>query len=217
MDAISFILIIIGFVTIVAIFYFLFSYKPSDATIKRSSGTQVAVEGANEQNPQPVKPSTEKASYKGALKAKESTGRGKVAERIVANKDVTLYPSLPQTTNQNNHFTHNDFCECIQVAPPGVRPHKWVLRDDNNSHHHGVVNINKVPYYLDLSWRKTAKDQKKQVGLFKLNLPNLLQGDFIRHDPKDSFGPNVRLRIVRTNDGKFFIQVNHDGPRILLA
>ena len=94
---------------------------------------------------------------------------------------------------------------------------RWTLRADNNSHHHGVVSISESPLYLELSWRETAADPVKRVGTFRLNLPGLLQGGTIRWEPKDSSGPEVRLRIVRGDGGKFYTQVNQDGPRISLA
>ena len=94
---------------------------------------------------------------------------------------------------------------------------RWTLLNDNNSHHHGVVNIPDSPLYLELSWRETAKDPVERVGTFKLILLGLLQGGFIRWEPKDSSRPEVRLRIVRAWDGKYYVQVNQEGPRMLMA
>jgi hypothetical protein len=56
-----------------------------------------------------------------------------------------------------------------------------------------------------------------RVGLFRLDLPCLLQGGYIRWEPANSSGPEVRLRIVRKIDGKLYEQVNQNGPQILLA
>jgi hypothetical protein len=64
--------------------------------------------------------------------------------------------------------------------------------------------------YLYLSWRETALHPRKNVGLFCLNLPQLLSGGYVRFDPEDSAGPFVRLRIVR-DGGAFYIQVNEAG------
>jgi hypothetical protein len=111
---------------------------------------------------------------------------------------------------------NHDLCEPVRAAPNGANVRSWTLRNDNNSHHHGVVNISESPLYLELSWRLTAADLVSRVGLFRLNLPGLLQGGFIRWEPVNSSGPEVRLRIVRA-DGHFFVQVNQNGPRILIA
>jgi hypothetical protein len=54
------------------------------------------------------------------------------------------------------------------------------------------------------------------VGVFRLDLEGLLRERYVRWDPKDSTGPEVRLRIVRADDGKFYIQVNQNGPHIFL-
>jgi hypothetical protein len=89
-------------------------------------------------------------------------------------------------------------------------------RDDNQSHHHGKVSVNETPLYLNLSWRRTAADPPKRVGIFRLDLAQLLMAGYIRYDPADSFGPHVRLRLVRA-DGRFYVQVNEKGPRLLMA
>lgn len=111
---------------------------------------------------------------------------------------------------------NNELCERIQTVPLGVKVRKWTLRDDNNSHYHSVVSLSDSPLYLELSWRLTAADPIQRVGLFRLNLPGLLQGGFIRHEPVDSLGSGIRFRIVR-DGGHFYVQVNQDGPRILMA
>jgi len=111
---------------------------------------------------------------------------------------------------------NRDLCRAVQQPPSGANIRRWTL-NNTLGQHNGVVNISESPLYFELSWRETAKDPKQRVGLFYLNLPGLLQGGFIRHEPKDSLGPKVRLRIIRTNDGKFYIQVNQDGPCIQLV
>jgi predicted aspartyl protease len=70
--------------------------------------------------------------------------------------------------------------------------------------------------YLGLSWRETDQDAVTRVGLFRLDLPGLLKERYIRWEPKDSSGPEVRVRVIRTGDGHFYLQVNQDGPRVLM-
>jgi hypothetical protein len=91
------------------------------------------------------------------------------------------------------------------------------LRDDNNSHHHGIVRLSESPLYLDLSWRLTAADPPQRVGVFRFDLVALLRAGCIRSESADSDGTDVRLRIVRAKDGDFYVQANQDSPRILLA
>jgi hypothetical protein len=90
------------------------------------------------------------------------------------------------------------------------------LRDDNAGNHHGVVRLSESPLYLILFWRKTAADEVHSVGVFRLDLPELLKDGYIRYEPVDLPGPDVRLRVVRTH-GHFYVQVNDDGPRALMV
>jgi hypothetical protein len=113
--------------------------------------------------------------------------------------------------------THED-CKVLHgPPPPGSHVRNWTLRNDNHGHHHGVVSLSESPLYLHLSWRRTAANAPHRVGTFRLNLSQLLQGGYVRADPADSSGTDVRLRIVRADDGRFYVQANDDGPRRLLA
>jgi|SRR5579862_6459047 len=101
--------------------------------------------------------------------------------------------------------------------PPGSHVRKWILRHDNDGHHHGIVRLSESPLYLFLSWRETAAHSPRRVGAFRLNLPELVLGGYVRTEPADSSGPSIRLRIVRADDGRFYVQTNDGGPRVLLA
>jgi hypothetical protein len=109
-----------------------------------------------------------------------------------------------------------NLCHRVETIPPGAKTRKWVLNDATNSNYHGVVNLGESPLYLHFSWRRSTRDPIQYVGIFRLDLPGLLQQGYIRTEPKDSYGPEIRLRIVRTRDGDFYIQVNQDGPRLLM-
>jgi len=101
-------------------------------------------------------------------------------------------------------------------VPPGVRVRSWTLRQDDHAHFHNMVSLRESPLYLELSWRPSVSGRARRVGLFKLNLAGLLQGQYIRHDPVGSDGVYLRLRVVRADDGLFYIQARGDGPRIQL-
>lgn len=107
-----------------------------------------------------------------------------------------------------------NLCQHIEKIPPGVKTRKWVLNDSTNSNFHNIVHLSESHLYLHFSWRRTARDPIQFVGIFRLDLPGLLQYGYVRPEPKDGFGPEIRLRIVRARDGDFYIQVNQDGPRL---
>jgi hypothetical protein len=108
-------------------------------------------------------------------------------------------------------------CETVAETPRGARVRRWTLREDNQAHFHGVVHLTESPLYLELSWRRNVVGQVKCVGLFRLDLHGLLKRGYIRHDPVDSDGSELRLRTVRAADGLFYIQARHDGPRLRLS
>lgn len=94
---------------------------------------------------------------------------------------------------------------------------KWKLRRDNHAHHHGVVDLSESPLYLDLSWRPNASTCAASVGVFRLDLHELLRGGFIRNDPAGSRGTRLRLRVVLDDDGCFYVQTKRGMPRFLLS
>jgi hypothetical protein len=107
-----------------------------------------------------------------------------------------------------------NLCQRVDHIPDGAISRKWVLNDATNSNHHGVVRLSESPLYLHFSWRHSAKDPIQFVGIFRLDLHGLLQHGYVRSEPKDGFGPEIRLRIVLARDGDFYIQVNQDGQRL---
>jgi len=109
-----------------------------------------------------------------------------------------------------------NLCQRVETIPPGAKTRKWVLNDATNYHYHGVVRLEESPLYLQFSWRHSSNDQIQFVGVFELDLPGLLHYGYVRPEPKDSYGPGIRLRIVRARDGDFYIQVNQDGLRLLM-
>ncbi|MHB8136062.1 MAG: hypothetical protein ACYDH1_17780 [Anaerolineaceae bacterium] len=107
-----------------------------------------------------------------------------------------------------------ELCQKVDLVPDGAKQRSWVLNDSANSNFNGVVRLGESPLYLNLSWRWNAKNPVNFVGIFRLDLPGLLAKGYVRPEPKDGYGPEIRLRIVRSKDGHFFIQVNQDGPAL---
>lgn len=111
----------------------------------------------------------------------------------------------------------DNLCEFVQDIPPSAKCRHWILRAEYQSgHHHAKVHLSDSPLYLDLHWCLTTDAPVHRVGVFRLDLIGLLRKGYIRQDPKDSLGPDVRLRIIRDNDGSFYVQTNQRGPRFLL-
>jgi hypothetical protein len=95
------------------------------------------------------------------------------------------------------------------------KPRRWTLREDNHSHHHGVVNLSESPLCLELWCRESAAKEPHLVGIFQLDLEGLLDRGLIRREPSGRPG-NVRLRIFKADDEHFYIQTNENSPRISL-
>jgi hypothetical protein len=91
----------------------------------------------------------------------------------------------------------------------------WTLRADNHNHHHGVVSLAESPLYLDLSWKPNTDGVEQRVGLFRLDLAALLAGGYVRVEGDEADGM-VRLRVFRSNDGKFWIQTRGDAAAMQL-
>lgn len=112
--------------------------------------------------------------------------------------------------------THT-LCEAVQDIPRGAAHRHWTLRADNHAHHHNIVSLSESPLFLELHWRPTAVDSARPVGVFRLDLDGLLRDGYIRHEPAGSHGSDVRVRVVRDDDGSFYVETKRDGPRLLLA
>jgi hypothetical protein len=108
-----------------------------------------------------------------------------------------------------------DLCQRVRRAPVGATARQWTLRADNHNNHHGVVSLSESPLYLDLSWKPTTAGVEQRVGLFRLNLPSLLAGGYVRVEGDEADG-KVRLRVFRSADGKFWIQTRGEGPAMQL-
>lgn len=113
-------------------------------------------------------------------------------------------------------FPNGSLCEALLDIPPVARCRNWTLREDNGAHFHNIVDMSESPLVLNLSWRPDAQGKASLVGIFKLNLRELVRGGFIRHEPENSSGSKLRLRIKHAGGGRFFVQPRDGAPRFQL-
>jgi len=112
---------------------------------------------------------------------------------------------------------NNSLCKAVQDIPPDAARRCWTLRADNHGHHHSRVRLSECPLYLELHWRLTVDDSVRRVGVFRLDLTGLLRDGYIRPEREHSGDDDVRLRIVRADDGNFYVQKNRHGARLLMS
>jgi len=149
-------------------------------------------------------PGNMRAAFNGDLHLQHETVTAEM--KVTSGMTTCSWPEEKDMRNLNA-------CTAVQALPTGVPLRRWTLRADNNSHHHGIVRLSESPLYLDLSWRATAADRPQPVGTFRLDLIALSKNGCIRSESAGS----VRLRIVRTEDGCFYVQAKSNGPRELLV
>jgi hypothetical protein len=82
----------------------------------------------------------------------------------------------------------------------------WTGNDESNRNHNGKVPLRESPLRLRLSWRKGPKDSARLVGIFDLDIKQLLKAGYIRYEPKSQ--DEVRLRFYHDWDNVLTIQVN---------
>lgn len=107
-----------------------------------------------------------------------------------------------------------EMIERVDAVPHGAMHRRWVLRDDNQRHFHGVVRLSESPLYVELFWKADARSREQLVGLFRLNLPALLRQGYARREREDSPSDEVRLRFVRGDRGVVLIQVRDEEPAL---
>lgn len=109
--------------------------------------------------------------------------------------------------------TEDRLCRRIRRISGSEPTLDWTLRADNHNHHHGVVRLVESPVELKFSWRPDIGGPVRLVGVFRLDLQGLLAHGYIRTEghPREQ---TVRLRIVRSEEGTFWIQSRGDAPRL---
>jgi hypothetical protein len=91
------------------------------------------------------------------------------------------------------------------------------MRDDNHQHYHIVVSLSETPMFIDLRWKPTRDGAEQLVGRYRLRLPELLAGDFVRFEREKQPGDGVRLRFFRDSAGSVLIQSRKDRPRLKIG
>ena len=108
----------------------------------------------------------------------------------------------------------NEFVERVHEAPADAHVRRWVLRDDNLRHYHGVVSLADDPLYLELYWKRDARSKEQLVGLFRLHLRRLLESGYVRREGDAATNDEIRLRFYRGERGVICIQVRSDEPAL---
>ena len=108
----------------------------------------------------------------------------------------------------------NEFVERVNAAPVGTLVRRWVLRDDNQRHHHGRVRLDEDPIYVELHWKQNARGKEQLVGLFRLHLRHLTDAGYARPEDGEPTSDEIRLRFYRGERGVICIQARHDQPAL---
>ncbi len=104
--------------------------------------------------------------------------------------------------------------ERLKVTPEKGKGRRWVLRDDNDQHYHGVLSLDESPVSIELRWKPNKSGREQIVGHYRLHLAELLAADFIRFEREGTVGKQVRLRFYRGAAGVIFIQSRMDRPAL---
>ena len=105
----------------------------------------------------------------------------------------------------------------VEAAPAGAVHRRWVIRDDNQQHYHGIVRLSENPLYVELLWKPAVRGREQEVGIYRLDLGALLTAGYIRYEPDGVPGDTVRLRFVRGERGVVSIQSRTDGPALAVG
>ena len=115
-------------------------------------------------------------------------------------------------------MTSHHICEKVDKVPEGAAHRRWTLRTELG-YHHGQVRLSESPLYLELSWRTTAGSPVHFVGIFRLDLHELLNKGYIQPNPIDNpTGEYVSINIVLNDNNQFSLQRNQNAEeRLFLA
>jgi hypothetical protein len=111
--------------------------------------------------------------------------------------------------------TFSSFVERVDEPAPGTLARRWVLRDDNQQHYHGVVPLDEDPLYVELHWKASARAREQLVGVFRLHLAALLSEGYVRREHEERPGDaELRLRFYRGSRSVIYVQVRDDQPAL---
>ena len=88
--------------------------------------------------------------------------------------------------------------------------HDWTANNDDEGHHHGLLDANEVPCVIALYWQSKRAGRAVHVGTFRVRLRQLAKAGYAVMKP----GNKVRLRFVRDDHGVINIQVNDGSPEL---
>jgi hypothetical protein len=111
-------------------------------------------------------------------------------------------------------LTAQALVERLEKPPLGARPRRWVLRDDNQQHYHGCIDLDNDPLILELRWKADSRGREQLVGLYRLHLGALLEAGYIRPERDDPTNHEVRLRFYRGDRGVVVIQIREGEPAL---
>jgi hypothetical protein len=86
----------------------------------------------------------------------------------------------------------------------------WTGNDESARNHYGRVDLSESPLKLRLSWKQSPKDSAHLIGIYELDLRRLLDGGYVRVEPKKE--NEIRLRFYHGYDNLIYIQVNSSEP-----
>ncbi|MEA3470556.1 MAG: hypothetical protein U9R24_02445 [Thermodesulfobacteriota bacterium] len=90
---------------------------------------------------------------------------------------------------------------------------RWTGNDDFEHHYHIAIPITQKILYLNLSWKRNSSSNAQFIGIFRLDMENLLSEGYIRKDG----GDKVRLRICHGNDNILYIQTRSGKPALAIG
>ena len=100
---------------------------------------------------------------------------------------------------------------CIPLSESDLRANhrSWVGNDWSQNRHHGIIPISQSPLDIRLGWKSSPGAPVKSIGCYRLNLPALLSGGYVRQE-----GPGtIRLQFVHEGNG-IYIRVREESPRL---
>jgi len=104
--------------------------------------------------------------------------------------------------------------ERLESLPSDAVVRRWVLRDDNQQHYHGLIPLGDDPAIIELLWKPDTHSREQLVGVYRLDLAGLLGAGYIRREGDAPEAGSVRVRFHRGERGVVSLQVNSDGPAL---
>lgn len=86
----------------------------------------------------------------------------------------------------------------------------WTGNDESARNHHGRVDLRESPLKLRLSWKRSSKDPVHLIGVYELDLRELLTAGYARIERNTQ--NEIRLRFYHGYDDVIYIQVNSKEP-----